>query len=249
MEDYLSEKEQWEWLKGWVRSNGLWILAGIAVGAGILFGMRWWEARTDGIALDAGSKYQQILEALDRKDKTRAQTLTGELERDYASSPYVDQARLLAARVAVEAGELDKAADSLKAAMDTTKDKQLALVARLRLARVKLSQGKPDDAIATLDAVDAGAFKPRYQEARGDALVAKGDKAGALQEYQAARAGSLGQSVDSQGLDLKIDDLLAENVAPAPAAAAPPAAATAPAAGATAPPPPAAANAKPSEAK
>jgi predicted negative regulator of RcsB-dependent stress response len=237
VDDYLSEKEQWEWLKGWVRSNGLWIVAGIAVGAGILFGMRWWEARTDGIALDAGAKYQQILEALDRKDKTRAQTLTTELERDYASSPYVDQSRLLAARVAVEAGELDKAADALKSVMGTTKDKQLALVARLRLARVLLSQGKPDEAIATLDAVDAGAFKPRYQEARGDALFAKGDKAGALQEYQAARAGSLGQSVDSASLDLKIADLLAENVAPAVASAAPGAAAAArPAAAAPKPP-------------
>jgi predicted negative regulator of RcsB-dependent stress response len=229
VEDYLSEKEQWEWLKGWVRSNGLWIVAGIAVGAGILFGMRWWEARTDRIALDAGAKYQQILEALDRKDQTRAQTLTSELERDYSSSPYVDQARLLAARVAIEAGELDKAGDALKSVMDTTKDKQLTLVARLRLARVKLSQGKPDEAIATLDAVDPGAFKLRYQEARGDALFAKGDKAGALKEYQAARAGSLGQSVDSQGLELKIDDLLAENTAPA-------APVTAPAAGAAAKP-------------
>jgi len=220
VEDYLSEKEQWEWLKGWVRSNGLWIIAGIAVGAGILAGWRWWEARTDRIALDAGAKYQQILEALDRKDKTRADTLTAELERDHGSSPYVDQAHLVGARVAVEANELDKAVSLLKSVMDATKDKQLALVARLRLARVQLAQGKPDDAIKTLDAVDAGAFKPRYQEARGDALFAKGDKAGALKEYQAARDGALGQSVDPQSLELKIDDLLADNTA----AAAPPAA-------------------------
>jgi predicted negative regulator of RcsB-dependent stress response len=229
VDDYLSEKEQWEWLKSWLRSNGLWIIAGIAVGAGILAGWRWWEARTDRIALEAGAKYQQILEALDRKDKARAETITLQLERDYATSPYVDQARLLAARVAVESNELDKAASTLKTVMDTSKDKQLALVARLRLARVQLAQAKPDDAIKTLDAVDAGAFKPRYQEARGDALFAKGDKAGALKEYQAAREGSLGQSVDAESLELKIDDLLAENVAPAA--------------------PPAAANAKPSETK
>jgi predicted negative regulator of RcsB-dependent stress response len=104
--------------------------------------------------------------------------------------------------------------------METTKDKQLALVARLRLARVQLAQGKPDDAIKTLDAVDPGAFKARYQEARGDALFAKGDKAGALKEYQAARDAALGQSVDPQSLELKIDDLLADNTT----AAAPPAA-------------------------
>ena len=219
MDEFLSEKEQWEWLKGWVRSNGLWIIAGVLVGAGILFGMRWWEARTDRIALEAGAKYQDILHALDSKDKTRAASLTTELERDYSGSPYVDQAHLLVARIAVEGGELDKASAALKTVMDQTKDKQLALVARLRLARVQLAQNKPDDAIATLDAVDSGAFKPRYQDARGDALFAKGDKAGALREYQQAREGSITQSVDSQTLDLKIGDLLADNTVPAAAPA------------------------------
>jgi predicted negative regulator of RcsB-dependent stress response len=229
VEDYLSEKEQWEWLKSWIRTNGVWIVAGIAVGAGILAGWRWWEARTDRLGVEAGAKYQQILEALDRKDKARAETITTELERDYASSPYVDQARLLQARVAVEANELDKAANALKTVMDTTKDKQLTLVARLRLARVQLAQGKPDDAIKTVDAVDPGAFKARYQELRGDALFAKGDKAGALREYQAARAGTVTQSVDADSLELKIDDLLADNTVPAT--------------------PPAASNAQPSAAK
>jgi predicted negative regulator of RcsB-dependent stress response len=220
VDDYLSEREQWERLKEWVRSNGLWIVAGILVGVGILLGMRWWDARTDRLALEAGAKYQQILEALDRNDKTRAETLTLELERDYRSSPYVDQAQLIAARLAVEAGELDKAAATLKSVMEKTKDEQLALVARLRLARVHLARGKPDETIATLDAVDPGAFKPRYQDARGDALYAKGDKAGALKEYQAAREGSITQSVDAQSLDLKIEDLLADNTAPVPAPAA-----------------------------
>jgi predicted negative regulator of RcsB-dependent stress response len=234
VDDYLSETEQWEWLKAWVRTNGVWIIAGIAVGAGILAGWRWWQAHTDRIALEAGAKYQQVLEALDRKDRARADVITTELERDYASSPYTDQARLLQARVAVEANELDKAANTLKTVMDSTKDEQLALVARLRLARVQLAQGKPDDAIKTVDAVDAGAFKPRYDVLRGDALFAKGDKAGALREYQSARAGTVTQSVDAQSLELKIDDLLADNPAPET----PPSAT-----------PPAAANAKPSEAK
>ena len=128
MEDYLSEKEQWEWLKSWVRSNGLWIVGGVALGIAILLGMRWWDARQDRVALDAGAKYHEILQALDRGDKTRAQTLTTDLERDHATSPYADQARLIVARQAVEAGELDKAAGTLKTVMEKTEDEQLALV-------------------------------------------------------------------------------------------------------------------------
>jgi len=67
-----------------------------------------------------------------------------------------------------------------------------------------------------------------YKQA-AEILAKKGDKAGALKAYQEARAGSLDQSVDAESLELKIDDLLADNPPPAT--------------------PPAAANTKPSEAK
>jgi predicted negative regulator of RcsB-dependent stress response len=100
--------------------------------------------------------------------------------------------------------------------MDRTKDDELALVARMRLARVQLAQNKPDDALATLSAKPAGAFEARFHEVRGDIYFAKGNKPEALKEYLAALAGSDARSVDTQSLQLKINDLKAE----APAAAA-----------------------------
>ncbi len=101
--------------------------------------------------------------------------------------------------------------------MDRTKDDQLALVARLRLARVQLAQNKPDDALTTLNAKPAGAFGARFHEARGDILFAKGDKAGALKEYELAQTGTESRSVDAESLTLKINDLKTD--APAPATA------------------------------
>jgi len=207
MDEFLSESEQWEALKRWLRENGLWILAGIGVGVLGLAGWRWWEARTERLALEAAVKYQQTLEAFDRGDRTRGLTLVDELRRDYGSSPYVDQAELAASRVFVEQNELDKAAERLRRVMEESEDRELALVARLRLARVQLAQNRPDDALATLNAGEPGAFAPRYHEVRGDALLAKGDKTGALQEYQAARAGDVAAVVDTALLDLKINDL------------------------------------------
>jgi predicted negative regulator of RcsB-dependent stress response len=219
VDDYLSEREQWEALKAWLRENGVWIIAGVAVGGLLLLGWRSWQARADRLGLEAGAKYEQVLEAFNRGDRTRAQSLVDELGRDYSASPYFDQATLAAARVAVQTGELDKAAASLKSVMDKSKDKQLALVARLRLARVQLAQGKPDDALTTLNGGETGAFEPRFHEVRGDVFYAKGDKAGALNEYRAARTGALTQSVDPQVIDLKIDDLVADAGVPAAAAA------------------------------
>lgn len=208
MEDYLSEKEQWEVLKAWLRANGGWILGGIALAAAGIYGWRAWQEHVEKQAVDASVKYEAILEAFDKGDRTRALTLIGEMGREHPKSPYNDQAQLAEARIYVQNGQLDKAAENLRGVMERTKDEQLAVAARLRLARVQLAQNKPEDALATLGAAkDLGAFEARYQEARGDILLAKGDKAGALKEYRAAREGAQSGTVDGELLDLKINDL------------------------------------------
>jgi predicted negative regulator of RcsB-dependent stress response len=223
VEDYLSEREQWDQIKAWLRDNGLWIIAGIVVGALALSGWRWYQDHVDAVGAQAGSKYTQVVEAFGRGDRTRAFVLLGELERDYSSSPYVDQGKLMAARVYVDSGDLDKAASELQAVAEHSKDSQLALLARLRLARVQIAQKKPDAALATLNAMKAGAFASRYYEILGDAYYAKGDKATALKEYLSAKVGDFGGSPDSQALDLKISDLSAENPPSVAQAATPPA--------------------------
>jgi len=210
VEEYLSEKEQWEQIRAWLQDNGLWIIAGIAVGAAALGGWRWYQDHVDSVGAQANGKYTQVLEAFGRDDRTQGFVLLGELERDYSSSPYVDQGRLMAARMYVDSGDLDKAVPELQAVAEHSKDSELALLARMRLARVQIAQNKADAALATLNGIKPGAFDPRYHEILGDAYYAKGDKATALKEYLKAKVGDFGGS-GSQQLDLKISDLSAEN--------------------------------------
>jgi predicted negative regulator of RcsB-dependent stress response len=125
--------------------------------------------------------------------------------------------------VYVDSGDLDKAASQLQDVIQHTKDKDLSLVARLRLARVQIAQKKADDAINTLNGAEPGAFAARFHEIRGDAYHVKGDDTTALKEYQAARLGDVADTVDAQLLDLKIADLPASAGAtskPAPPATA-----------------------------
>jgi predicted negative regulator of RcsB-dependent stress response len=228
VEEYLSEKEQWEQIKGWLRENGLWIVAGVVVGAAGLGGWHWYQDHEDSLGAQASAKYTQVGDAFAKGDRTSAFVLLGELERDYPSSPYVDQAKLLAARVYVDGGDLDKAANELQAVTDHSKDTELSLLARLRLARVQIAQKKPDLALTTLNGMKTGAFEPRYHEVLGDAYYAKGDKTNALKEYLSAKVGDLSaSSLDTQGLDLKIDDLTAENPHAMAQVALPPAASAA----------------------
>lgn len=216
MDDYLSEKEQWEAIKAWLRENGLWIIAGIAVGAAGIGGWQWWKGHLDAVDTEASAKYEQMMTAFGKGDRSGALALLGQIEGQYSSTPYADQARLAAARAYVESNELDKAASALQA-VEGSKDKQLGLIARLRLARVQIAQNKLDDALATLNGVEPGAFAPRFHEVRGDAELAKGNKIGALAEYRQARSMDSGSGVTDTGLlDLKISDLVAD-AGPAPA--------------------------------
>ena len=113
MDDYLSEKEQWEWVKEKVRENAPAVLLAIVLGAGAIFGWRWWQGHQDARRLEAAAKYMQMVQSLERGDRSQALVLLGELERDYPSSPYSDQARLLAARAYVDEAQLDHAASEL----------------------------------------------------------------------------------------------------------------------------------------
>lgn len=208
MDEYLSEKEQWEEVKGWLKINGPYLAAGVLLASAVLFGLRLWQDRAERLAHEASAKYAQALDAYGRGDASRGATLLTQLERDYAHSAYIDQLRLIAARMAAQTGAFAEAAQNLERVMQDSPDPQLQRLARLRLARVQLAQAKPDVALATLKAVDPGAFAPLYAEARGDILYAKADRAGALKEYRMAIATKVaGSGADSSLLELKIKDL------------------------------------------
>ncbi|MBV8910671.1 MAG: tetratricopeptide repeat protein [Gammaproteobacteria bacterium] len=219
MDDYLSEKEQWEWVKAQVRENAPAVLIAIVLAVVAVFGWRWWQARLDQERLAAGAKYMAVVQALEGGDRTQALVALGELEREHRGSPYTDQGKLLAARMYVDEGALDKAADELASVAGSSKDHDLALIARLRLARVQISQGKPNTALATLAQDQPGSFAPLYHEVRGDAYYSKGDKARALAEYRSAQAG--GESGDASLLGLKLADLSADAGGPAKKSGAP----------------------------
>lgn len=211
MDDYLlTEREQWDALKRWVRENGPAVIAGIAIAAIGFGGFRWWQAHQSNVDLAAGTMYVQMENAFAQGNRTQAFILLGDLERKYAASPYADQARLASAKAFVQDTELGRAADELQEVMQHSNDPILRLVARQRLARVQIAQHQPSKALATLNGADPGAMAPLYEVARGDAYYAMGDRSAALAQYRLARASDTGGQADTELLDLKISDLAAD---------------------------------------
>lgn len=209
MESYLDERERWEALLRWLRVNGPSIVAGVALAALGLGGYRWWQGHLDQRALRAYALFAQMESAFGQGDDTQAFSAAGRIERDYASTPYADQARLASAAAFVNAGQLDRAASELRLVMMHPHDSILGLIARLRLARIQIAQHQAQAALATLDGVNPGAFAPRYDAVRGDAYYALGNRTAALAQYRLARATDPGGETDTNLLNLEISELAA----------------------------------------
>jgi len=206
-DDYLTDDEQWEAVKRWTMENGPSVVAGVVLGAAALFGWRYYQSSHNANALKAAAQFSSMTVALERNDAAKSRQIADELIKDHPKSPYADQAQLTIARLYIDSEQLADAVAPLTQVMNNSKDSELRQIARLRLARVQIDQGKPDEAIKTLAAGTPGAFAVRYHEVRGDALYAKKDIAGADTEYKAALAAGDARSVDASLLELKIADL------------------------------------------
>lgn len=220
MED-LSELEREEQLRRWWSDNWAWIIGGVALGLALLAGWQWWQRQQIQSAEVDESSYVAVVEALGKGDRDGAVAQAKALRERRPGSVYADQADLALARAAVDRNDLEDAATLLRGVADNSKDPELKLVARTRLARVLIEQSKPDDALALLDPASAGAFLPMVHEIRGDALAAKGDIAAAGGEYDAA----LQSAGDTLGFDRAYVELkraaLASAATAAPASSAP----------------------------
>lgn len=211
--DLLSEEEQWEALKARLRAYAPAIISGLVIGALLYFGWGWYQKREEASLLDASTRYETMLAAYQQDDVTKGNAALEELKREHPKSIYVIAGQLAQAKVLVGRGELDAAAAAL-AAVAAGKEPQLGLVATLRLARVQIEQAKYDEALATLNKGDVGAYAGAFAQVRGDALLRKGDTEGALREYRASKEEVL-KTAQGQGggadatalLDLKINDL------------------------------------------
>ncbi len=212
VDEYLSEDEQAEQLRQWLRENWIWLVAGVALTVGGYYGYRWWESRVASRSLEAGERFAAMLDAIGAGKKDEGLKIADALTGQYAGTPYADQAELVLARLDVDSANLAGAESRLAKVASESKDPDLRIVARLRLARVQLAEGRYDDALASLDAVATPAVDPRVLELRGDVKLAQGEKAAALGFWREAEAAvksdpASGAQLDMELLSLKIDEL------------------------------------------
>ncbi len=205
MDTYVTDEERVEQIKKWWAENGNYLIAGIVLGLGILVGWNYWQQHKVEHAGEGAALYAQVQNGIASKTNINGQA--AQLQGEFGDTPYALLAKLQLAKGYVAEGKWPLAESSLREVAVEGADLLVADLARVRLARVLLADGKPDEALKELDAVANNAFVSLREEARGDALVAKGETDKARDAYAKALLSAGGRA---DFLQLKKDDLGAE---------------------------------------
>jgi len=232
VDENLTDQQRAEQVRIWLRENVWYLIAGLVIGLGALFGWREWTSYSSSHAETASGLYEELLGAIRVNRATRAEEIATQLDKEFGSSPYVDQARFAMAKMRMEKSQPEEAAKYLGQVVEHPSSPEMASIARLRLGRVLIQQEKYDDALDTLEMPDDSAFASHFHEARGDAYYALGKLAEARKEYEAALAASPEVAGEQPFLRAKLDEVAgrlpgvdaaaaAGNTAPAPGAAPP----------------------------
>lgn len=216
VDEQLTDEQQAAVVRKWLRENGGYLLGGLALGLGGLFGLNQWQDYQATQAEQASALYENIVGAIRTDRVTRANEYIMILEETYGDSPYLDQARLQIAKSHLDRNEFDVAASYLAQILADSGSDAMAHIARLRLARVRLHQQQFDEALEILEPMDSdSAFLPRYHEVRGDVYIAMNRPNDARIEYQAALgAAEQPTVVDRVYVQVKLDALGSDTAAP-----------------------------------
>lgn len=187
MVEIYDSHEQSERVKGWLRENGSAIVIGLALAFGGLFGFKQWQTWEQGKARRASAEYSVMVELLDTEQLDAAVANYETLKEQFPRSNYTSLAALRMAAARVQAGQSELAVGLLEHAMANAEPPPLRVIARERLARLKLDLGEPEAALALLDAAPSTTgFESRFAEIRGDVLLAQGLPDRAADEYRRA---------------------------------------------------------------
>ena len=185
MSDLYSTQEQGEQVKSWLRENGSAIIMGLVLAFGLMFGFKQWQAWETSKKQQASAEYQVLTSLIEANNMDAAVANYEVLKSDFSNSSYTAMASMMMAKARLNAGQLDLAATALTHAMNNAQPAPVKVIARARLARLKLSQGEPDAALTLLDGApsDLG-FEAQFAEIRGDIHLAKGETELAIASYK-----------------------------------------------------------------
>lgn len=188
MTEYLTEQEQIELLKNWIKQYSLVILAGVAIAIAAITGWRYWQQRQATTLSHASAIYDEMLTKRAQNDSTATVVQAQKIFSHYPQTTYSQLAAMMIAREAIEKNNYPEAEKNLNWVLDHSHIASIKQIARLRLARTFIAEQKPDAAISVLDKVEDKSFNGLTNEIKGDAYLAMKNINKARESYQLALA-------------------------------------------------------------
>jgi len=200
---YETEEEQVESIKKWWKENGTSAIAGLVIGLGGIFGWQTWNQQIDAKGEQGSVAFEQMMQAVVADDLASSSKQAELLRIEYESTAYADFAALVQAKLKLEQGDSAAARAQLDWVMKHAEDPGIEQIARLRLARILLSDGDHTTATSLLTNIKP-AFAGEFAELRGDIAAASNDFDSARKAYQEAIELEAGNRMI---IEMKMDDL------------------------------------------
>ncbi|NRA22821.1 MAG: tetratricopeptide repeat protein [Oceanospirillaceae bacterium] len=214
MNEVRTDEEQVEALKTWWKENGKSLVIMIVVALVAVYGFKAWQQQAIDTSEKASAMYQQLIDVVvptaganSSENVATSKHLAETLRQEYGDSQYAKFSALLMAKVAVNAGDFDKAEEELDWLLSVAEKPMLISIVSIRKAQILAEQDKFSEALALLKNVSIEALKVQSMELEGDIYLAQGDKSKARSAYEKAIAIN---SASTPILSMKLNDLTTE---------------------------------------
>ena len=212
MDEFLSEKEQIQYIRDWWRDNRMYIFIFGFVVIGSVAGTNTWKASVLNEQIAASSLYESLAVEISENNLESGELIAEEIYSEYSESIYADQARLAMAYFYMSQSRDEDAADELRGLIESSENNEMILIANMRLAKILLYQSKYQEVLDLLEGNLGHAFETKYSELIGDAYLGLEDYENAEFAYMnALKDTGSPQVIDAALLQMKINDLPQQN--------------------------------------
>lgn len=208
----LQEQEQLDAFKAWWKANGNRVTTAATVVLLVILayqGWSWYGLRQAAAASALYEEFEKASASKQPKDIGRARDLVGSLIEQHGSTVYAAMAALVAAKANIDANDLKDAKAQLTWVAEHSAQKELALLARVRLAGILLDEKAYDQALGVLKVDAPDAFAGEFADRRGDVYAAQGKVKDARAAYTEALAKAGSQPMRTL-IQMKLDALPAD---------------------------------------
>ena len=185
----LDEQEQLDQFKHFWKQYGNLITCVLIAILGAFAAWNAYEYWQRSQATQAAAMFDEVERSIATGDVAKVERALSDMNAKFGSSPYAQQAGLLAAKTFYEKGNLDASKKALATVAEKSSDVGYQAIAKLRLASALIESKNYDEALKQVSGTFPKEFEPMAADRRGDVLALQGKPAEAKAEYVKAYKG------------------------------------------------------------